>query len=78
MSHTSRFADLVQEPPIEVFELTRQFNESNNPNKVNLGVGGNVSQRCKQKLAKGPNAVKFFKHTRMIMVNHGYCQLSEL
>lgn len=39
MSHPSRFADLVQDPPIEVFELTRQFNESNNPNKVNLGVG---------------------------------------
>jgi len=23
----SRFADFVQDPPIEVFELTRQFNE---------------------------------------------------
>jgi aspartate/tyrosine/aromatic aminotransferase len=39
MANTSRFIDLVQDPPIEVFELTRQFNEDNHPNKVNLGVG---------------------------------------
>jgi aspartate/tyrosine/aromatic aminotransferase len=36
----SRFADFVQDPPIEVFELTRQFNEDTHPSKVNLGVGG--------------------------------------
>jgi hypothetical protein len=36
----SRFAELTQDPPIEVFELTRQFNEDTHPNKVNLGVGG--------------------------------------
>lgn len=35
----SRFSELAQDPPIEVFELTRQFNEDTNPNKVNLGVG---------------------------------------
>ena len=35
----SRFADLTQDPPIEVFELTREFNEDSFPNKVNLGVG---------------------------------------
>jgi hypothetical protein len=37
---SSRFDNVVQLPPIEVFELTRQFNESTHPNKVNLGVGG--------------------------------------
>jgi len=35
----SRFSELTQDPPIEVFELTRQFNEDTHPNKVNLGVG---------------------------------------
>lgn len=35
----SRFVDVVQDPPIEVFELTKAFNEDNHPNKVNLGVG---------------------------------------
>jgi len=39
MSNKSRFAELIQDPPIEVFELTRQYNESLHPNKVNLGVG---------------------------------------
>ena len=38
----SRFAELTQDPPIEVFELTRQFNEDTHPNKVNLGVGGKI------------------------------------
>lgn len=35
----SRFAEISQDPPIEVFELTRQYNEDTFPNKVNLGVG---------------------------------------
>lgn len=35
----SRFSELTQDPVIEVFELTRQFNEDTFPNKVNLGVG---------------------------------------
>lgn len=35
----SRFSELSQDAPIEVFELTRQFNEDSFPNKVNLGVG---------------------------------------
>ena len=39
MSNSSRFSDLTQDPPIEVFELTRQFNEDIHPSKVNLGVG---------------------------------------
>lgn len=39
MSSKSRFSELTQDPPIEVFELTRQFNEDTHPNKVNLGVG---------------------------------------
>ena len=42
MSTPSRFSDLAQDPPIEVFELTRHFNEDSHPNKVNLGVGGNI------------------------------------
>lgn len=39
----SRFLGLTQDPPIEVFELTRQFNEDTHHNKVNLGVGGRYS-----------------------------------
>jgi aspartate aminotransferase len=35
----SRFADVELAPPIEVFALTRQFNEDTHPKKVNLGVG---------------------------------------
>lgn len=29
-------------PPIEVFQLTRQFTEDDFPQKVNLGVGGRI------------------------------------
>ena len=36
----SAFSDLINDPPIEVFEVTRSFNEDKNGNKVNLGVGG--------------------------------------
>ena len=36
----SIFNDVTTDPPIEVFELTRSFNEDKNSNKVNLGVGG--------------------------------------
>lgn len=35
----SRFSELAQDPPIEVFELIRQYNEDTHPNKVNLSVG---------------------------------------
>lgn len=40
MAATSVFNDVTHDPPIEVFEVTRQFNEDKNVNKVNLGVGG--------------------------------------
>ncbi len=36
----SRFSELAQDPPIEVFELIRQYNEDTHPSKVNLSVGG--------------------------------------
>ncbi len=42
MSGKSRFTDLAQDSPIEVFELTRQYNDDTNLNKVNLGVGCNL------------------------------------
>lgn len=35
----SRYAELAQDPPIEIFELTKMFVEDTHPNKVNLGVG---------------------------------------
>lgn len=35
----SIFSELAQDPPIEVFELIRQYNEDTHPNKVNLSVG---------------------------------------
>jgi len=38
MSNKSRFAELIQDPPIEVFELTRQYNESLHPNKVSFKI----------------------------------------
>ena len=57
----SRFSSLAQDPPIEVFELTRQYNEDTFANKVNLGVG------CKQieihfniKLNSDWNSIFFF------------------
>ena len=36
----SIFNEVTNDPPIEVFEITRSFNEDKNSNKVNLGVGG--------------------------------------
>lgn len=41
----SRFSELAQDPPIEVFELIRQYNEDTHPNKVNLSVGGNLIEQ---------------------------------
>lgn len=35
-----RFAVVQQGPPIEVFALTRAFQDDTEPTKVNLGVGG--------------------------------------
>ena len=34
------FSDVESAPPIEVFQMSKLYNESTNPNKVNLGVGG--------------------------------------
>ncbi|KAK3730420.1 hypothetical protein RRG08_034742 [Elysia crispata] len=33
------FSDVESAPPIEVFQMSKLYNESTNPNKVNLGVG---------------------------------------
>ena len=41
---SSRFSEVTQDPPIEVFELTKAFSEDTHPSKVNLGVGGNQIQ----------------------------------
>lgn len=40
MPGRSVFDEIIEDPPIEVFELTRQFKEDKDSNKVNLGVGG--------------------------------------
>lgn len=34
------FANVELGPPIEVFQLTANFNKDPHPDKVNLGVGG--------------------------------------
>ena len=34
------FANVQMAPPIEVFALSKLYNECTNDNKVNLGVGG--------------------------------------
>ena len=38
MSNKSRFSELTQDPPIEVFELTRHYNDDAHPNKVNYKI----------------------------------------
>lgn len=43
----SIFSELAQDPPIEVFELIRQYNEDTHPNKVNLSVGGSTIVQLK-------------------------------
>lgn len=35
----SRFSEITSDPPIEVFALTKQYNDDTHSNKVNLGVG---------------------------------------
>ncbi len=40
MAAYSIFSNIITDPPIEVFELTKQFSEDKDPSKVNLGVGG--------------------------------------
>lgn len=45
----SIFSDVPQAPPVAVFKLTADFREDSHPQKVNLGVGGNVNvngRRC--------------------------------
>lgn len=49
MSSTGFFSEVTQDAPIEVFEITRQFNEDTNPSKVNLGVGGILQQFLEKK-----------------------------
>jgi hypothetical protein len=44
----SVFNDIINDPPIEVFEVTRSFNEDKHPNKVNLGVGGKFEMSLKK------------------------------
>lgn len=36
------FANVDLGPPIEVFQLTANFNKDQHPDKVNLGVGGEL------------------------------------
>lgn len=37
----SRFSDVKQGPPIEVFALNKAYQDDTFDKKVNLGVGGN-------------------------------------
>lgn len=52
----SVFGGIEIAPPIEVFNLTAQYNEDNHPQKVNLGVGGKVK-------VKGMVGVGWIKNT---------------
>lgn len=51
----SVFGDIEIAPPIEVFNLTAQYNEDNHPQKVNLGVGGKVKVGGRGLLKHGHN-----------------------
>lgn len=42
---SSIFDGIEQGPPIEVFALNKAFLEDNSPDKVNLGVGGELNRR---------------------------------
>ena len=42
---TSKFASVENAPPIEVFALTKAYTEDPFPQKVNLGVGGNIRKQ---------------------------------
>lgn len=42
---SSIFDGIEQGPPIEVFALNKAFLEDNSPDKVNLGVGGELNSR---------------------------------
>jgi aspartate/tyrosine/aromatic aminotransferase len=71
----SIFNEVTNDPPIEVFEITKSFNEDKNSNKVNLGVGGMFL------FGFSLNSILnlfFIKHIRMKIANHGYYQLLEL
>ena len=39
----SVFRDVTQAVPVAVFKLSQDFNNDQDPNKVNLGVGGNIT-----------------------------------
>lgn len=41
---TSRFADIQQAPPIEVFHVMKAFSDSTHEKKVNLSVGGEKTE----------------------------------
>lgn len=40
----SIFSEVTQAAPVAVFKLTADFREDPSPNKVNLGVGGEMLQ----------------------------------
>ena len=46
---SSWFADVKVADPIEVFLLNDKCKEDNNPDKVNLGVGGKPYPECMNK-----------------------------
>lgn len=53
------FANVDLGPPIEVFQLTANFNKDQHPDKVNLGVGGELK------------SVQSFSSRRAAEINRG-------
>lgn len=53
------FANVDLGPPIEVFQLTANFNKDQHPDKVNLGVGGELK------------SVQYFSSRRAAEINRG-------
>lgn len=36
--------NIKEGPPVELFELGKEFKDDKNPSKVNLGVGGKINR----------------------------------
>lgn len=69
----SVFRDVQQAAPVAVFKLTQDFNNDPFPNKVNLGVGGELARRVshgngyQEQRARGSGSARRIKGPKRLM-----------
>ena len=71
MDDGSVFGDLPMCPPDPIFSVKDSYNSDKNPNKVNLGIGGEIYST----ILMCPDLPRPFQPTEQRKVSHGFCPL---